>query len=102
MPRVNKKLTIFPTEIGASNDVDVESAGSKDLEERRLLTKIDLRILPILSLCYIFSFLDRVNIGNAVVFGLSKELNLQGTQYNVALCIFFVPFILLEVCTLFR
>jgi hypothetical protein len=34
---------------------------------------------------------------NAAVFGLSKELNLKGTQYNFALCIFFIPYILLEV-----
>ncbi|KAF8252440.1 putative MFS transporter [Wilcoxina mikolae CBS 423.85] len=59
--------------------------------------KIDLRILPILSLAYLFAFLDRVNIGNAAVFGLSKELKLKGTQYNFALCIFFIPYILFEI-----
>lgn len=40
---------------------------------------------------------DSVNIANANVFGLSKELNLVGNKYNVALVIFFVPYILFEI-----
>jgi hypothetical protein len=33
----------------------------------------------------------RVNISNANVFGLSKDLGLEGIQYNISLVIFFVP-----------
>lgn len=39
-----------------------------------------------------------VNIANANVFGLSKELGIaSGTKYNTALVIFFVPYILFEI-----
>lgn len=38
-----------------------------------------------------------VNIANAKVFGLSQDLKLTGNRYNVALVIFFVPYILFEV-----
>jgi MFS family permease len=39
-----------------------------------------------------------VNIANANVFGLSKELGIvNGTKYNIALVIFFVPYILFEI-----
>ncbi|KAH8730182.1 major facilitator superfamily domain-containing protein [Phaeosphaeriaceae sp. PMI808] len=65
--------------------------------ERKLLTKIDLHVIPYLCIMYLLAFLDRVNIANANVFGLSKELNLQGTMYNTALVIFFVPYILFEI-----
>ena len=34
-------------------------------EERRLIWKCDLRVLPIISVLYVFAFLDRINIGNA-------------------------------------
>jgi MFS family permease len=44
-----------------------------------------------------FAFLDRVNIGNAKIQGLTKDLHMSGTQYNVASMILFVPYILLEV-----
>ena len=39
----------------------------------------------------------RVNIGNAAVFGLKEDLHLGGVEYNVALTIFFVPYILCEI-----
>ncbi|RPB04530.1 MFS general substrate transporter [Choiromyces venosus 120613-1] len=65
--------------------------------ERKLLAKIDLRLLPVLTILYILAFLDRVNISNAVIFGLKEDLNLGGVEYNTALTIFFVPYILFEI-----
>ncbi|KAI5856058.1 major facilitator superfamily domain-containing protein [Tricharina praecox] len=73
------------------------TSSSTVIPNRRLLFRIDLHILPILSFVYLFSFLDRVNIGNAAVFGIKEELRLKGTQYNTALMIFFIPYILFEI-----
>lgn len=43
-------------------------------------------------------FLNRVNISNAVLFGLQQDLDIQtGTKYNTALTIFFIPYIIFEV-----
>ncbi|KAF8544548.1 major facilitator superfamily domain-containing protein [Trichophaea hybrida] len=78
-------------------DVEVSSASVTSLEARRILTKIDLRILPILALMAMIAFLDRVSIGNAAIFGLHQDLGLKGAQYNFALCIFFIPYILFEI-----
>lgn len=61
------------------------------------MQKIDLHVIPFLCVLYALAFLDRINISNASVYGLSNDLNLQGNQYNVALLIFFVPYILLEI-----
>lgn len=41
--------------------------------------------------------LSRINIGNAVIYGLENDLNLVGTQYNTALTVFFVPYIVFEI-----
>jgi hypothetical protein len=65
--------------------------------ERRLMQKIDLHVIPFLVVLYLLAFLDRVNISNASVYGLNNDLKLRGDQYNVALLIFFVPYILLEI-----
>ena len=47
---------------------------------------------------YLLAFLDRVNIANANVFGLSVELDLlRDNRYNTALVIFFIPYILFEI-----
>lgn len=50
-----------------------------------------------LTLNQVLAFLDRVNIGNAAVFGLLEDLDLTGNRYNVALTIFFVPYCILEI-----
>ncbi|KAL4894105.1 major facilitator superfamily domain-containing protein [Aspergillus ambiguus] len=67
------------------------------VKERKLLWKCDYRVVPILNLLFMFAFLDRINIGNARLMGLEKDLGMSGHQYNVALFVFFIPYILLEV-----
>ncbi|TRX87752.1 hypothetical protein FHL15_011357 [Xylaria flabelliformis] len=64
---------------------------------KRLRWKIDLRMYPILFVIQIFSFLDRINIGNARIQGLTEELGLYGNRYNIVLFAYFIPYILLEV-----
>ncbi|KZP00222.1 MFS general substrate transporter [Calocera viscosa TUFC12733] len=65
-------------------------------QELALYRKIDLRLMPILSLMYLLSFLDRGNIGNAKIAGLTTDLGLVGNQYNIALTMFFVPYCIFE------
>lgn len=40
---------------------------------------------------------NRVNISNALTLGLPDELGLDGDQPNIALTIFFVPYIIFEI-----
>ncbi|KAG7661931.1 TNA1 [[Candida] subhashii] len=74
-----------------------ELAQQCDINHRKLMWKIDLWVVPPFCLLYFLSFLDRVNIGNANLYGLSDDLNLKGDQYNIALLVFFVPYIFFEV-----
>ncbi|KAF5328441.1 hypothetical protein D9619_013250 [Psilocybe cf. subviscida] len=62
-------------------------------QEKKLWRKVDLRLMPILSLMYLFSFLDRGNIGNAKLQGLLTQLHLSSQQYNIAVpyCLFECP-----------
>lgn len=83
-----------------SADIDPEA-------EKRLRRKFDMRILPIIIVIYLFTFIDvrimlflpyratrradedlvpqRANIGNARIAGLEKSLNLKGYDYNILL-----------------
>ncbi|KAI9648328.1 High-affinity nicotinic acid transporter [Ciborinia camelliae] len=65
--------------------------------EAKLMRKIDLRVIPFLCILYLLAFLDRVNIANAKSFKLAKDLKLDGTKYNTALTIFFIPYIFFEI-----
>ncbi|KAJ5601239.1 hypothetical protein N7510_010773 [Penicillium lagena] len=84
--------------VNSSRDSE-ELAGPVHLSERKLMLKIDIHVLPILCVLYFLAFLDRVNIGNAVVFGLEEDLGMdpKSNQFNTALTIFFVPYVLLEI-----
>ncbi|KAF8271580.1 MFS general substrate transporter [Lactarius quietus] len=68
-----------------------------EVDEQKLVRKIDLRLIPWLSLLYLLSFLDRTSIGNAKLYGLEKSLHLTDKQYLFALTIFFFPYALFEV-----
>ncbi|KJZ68143.1 hypothetical protein HIM_12463 [Hirsutella minnesotensis 3608] len=65
--------------------------------EQRLLLKLDLIILSIFCAMLAMSYLDRVNIGNARIQGMLEDLDLYGNRFNVALFVYFIPYILLEV-----
>ncbi|PPQ91679.1 LOW QUALITY PROTEIN: hypothetical protein CVT25_012892 [Psilocybe cyanescens] len=67
------------------------------LEDRALVRKIDLRLIPILTLLYLLSFLDRTNIGNAKILGLTTDLHVSPPEYNTALALYFVAYVIFEV-----
>lgn len=54
--------------------------------EARLLRKLDLHICPVLFFLYFLCYLDRSNIGNAKIQGMTQDLELdRGNRYNIAL-----------------
>lgn len=65
--------------------------------EKRLIRKCDLHILPPVAFLYMLAFLDRINIGNARIQGLERDLNMKGQDFNIALCVFFILYIICEV-----
>lgn len=88
--------TTTPDDAGST----VEGTHSTTLDPasvRRLNRKLDLHVLPPLFILYFLSFLDRGNIGNARIQGLEASLGMSGQDYSIALCIFFIPYVLFEV-----
>lgn len=55
------------------------------VDEKATLRKMDIRLLPMLAILYLLSFLDRGNIGDAKIQGLTNDLKLEGNQYNICL-----------------
>ncbi|EIM91713.1 MFS general substrate transporter [Stereum hirsutum FP-91666 SS1] len=64
---------------------------------RKLLWKVDLRLIPVFALLYLLSFLDRGNVGNAKVAGLLTTIPMTDAQYNTALSCFYVFYIVFEI-----
>ncbi|KAI9040023.1 vitamin H transporter [Aspergillus affinis] len=66
-------------------------------EEKALVRKIDLTLLPTIWIMYLLSYLDRTNIGNAKISGMEVDLNLSSNQYSIALVVFFIGYVVFEV-----
>ncbi|KIJ39717.1 hypothetical protein M422DRAFT_60684 [Sphaerobolus stellatus SS14] len=77
----------------------VEEASS-DEDERRLVKKLDRRILPIMCLLYLFAYLDRTNLGNARLQGLPQDIlggDPTGKLFDWVNSAFFFSYILCQV-----
>lgn len=90
---------------------------TSDIDEKKLLWKIDLHVIPWLTFVYLLNFLDRGSIGNAKVcsntlcifvlrwftfavnklYNLEKDIKITDSQFLIALTVFFFPYALFEV-----
>jgi hypothetical protein len=64
--------------------------GWKAYNTKKLLRKVDIRLLPLLILMYLLNFLDRSNLAQARLGTLEEDLGMQGTDFNLATSILFV------------
>jgi hypothetical protein len=110
-----KELHVEESTVKA-NDRSAEAYEIDPEAEKRLLRKLDWRVVPMLWFLYMLAFLDRTNIGtirsedldklesvlirvvgNAKIQGMTKDLKMTGNDYNVALFLFFPSYIIFEV-----
>lgn len=84
-------------EVGVADILSVDDEKLPDIKEKKLLRKIDLHIIPGITILYLLSFIDRGNIGNAKIEGMPQELNLHGNQWNIVLTVFYFTYCASEV-----
>ncbi|KAL4895504.1 major facilitator superfamily domain-containing protein [Aspergillus ambiguus] len=59
-------------------------------EDRRVLKKIDMVILPMLCSVFFLQYLDKQSLSYAAVFDLITDLDLKGSQYSWCSSIFYI------------
>jgi hypothetical protein len=70
----------------------------EDKAVRRLIRKIDARLLPCLAIIYAFALIDRVNLPSARIVGMDEDLGLSiGDRYSLVVMIFFVSCVFFEI-----
>ncbi|KAK4133686.1 MFS general substrate transporter [Trichocladium antarcticum] len=85
------------TESAVPEQFDQSSVQLDPRAEAKLRNKLDMFLVPTVSLLYLFCFIDRANIGNAKIAGLDKDLGLEGYDYNALLSIFYISYIVFEI-----
>ncbi|CZR67490.1 uncharacterized protein PAC_17389 [Phialocephala subalpina] len=72
-----------------------ESLEAKRLE-KRLVWKLDIFILPLVSIVYFFSSLGRSDLANAKIAGLDEDLKLTAKDYSDAANMFLIGYIVFQ------
>ncbi|KAK2737423.1 hypothetical protein FQN57_007513 [Myotisia sp. PD_48] len=94
---IEKSAIESPSEEQIENGSDLDFLADCQPREKRLIRKIDFRLLPILGGLYSIALVDRTNISNARVAGMEQELKLYiGNRYSIALVVFFIPYFIFE------
>ncbi|GLA86598.1 hypothetical protein AtubIFM56815_010867 [Aspergillus tubingensis] len=66
--------------------------------EKRLVRKIDFRILPIMLVAYMMSFVDKQTLNYSAIMGLLTDLKLHGTEYSWTSSIFYFGYLAFSLC----
>ncbi|PGH23922.1 hypothetical protein AJ80_01984 [Polytolypa hystricis UAMH7299] len=68
-----------------------------EAEEKKLVTRIDWHVFPMLCVIFGLSLLDRGNLSFAYIAGLAEDLELTtGSRYSIALLVFFIGYAVFE------
>ena len=90
------KQRILEEEEGEEEDMGDDRGNLVSFDESKMVQKIDYHIIPVAFGMLFVGFLDRINLGN-VHHSLKDSLGLKEWQFSVAVAVFFVGFILMEV-----
>jgi MFS family permease len=87
-----------PTQTAAADGyVDLPARPAAGLaEEEATYRRVTRRILPLMMICYIVAYLDRVNVGFAKL-QMMADLHLSNTAYGIGAGLFFIGYFFCEV-----
>ncbi|KAJ5109058.1 hypothetical protein N7456_005733 [Penicillium angulare] len=89
VPAQLESAPVYPPAKVIPNAIDPEL-------ERRVVIKLDLRVPTLMGFFYLLAFLDRSNIGNAKIAGMTEDLGLTSDKYAWLLTIFYISYTVFE------
>ncbi|OLL30629.1 MFS transporter [Burkholderia sp. SRS-W-2-2016] len=79
-----------------SLEFGVARASYAPADDQQIFSKVAWRIIPFLFICYVVSFLDRINIGFAQL-QMKHDLGFSDAMYGLGAAVFYVGYVLCEV-----
>ncbi|KAJ9668716.1 hypothetical protein H2201_000960 [Coniosporium apollinis] len=64
---------------------------------RKVVKKIDWRLMPCVTIMFLMNYLDRINVSNARLAGLQDDLHMSDTVWNAGISTFYVGYLLGQV-----
>ncbi|GJE91460.1 MFS general substrate transporter [Phanerochaete sordida] len=75
------------------NDGELLLPGVREHAERRLVRKLDMRVLPTIVLIFILNYIDRTAVSSARLKGIEQDLNLTDIQYETVLAVLYASYV---------
>ena len=66
------------------------------VSEEAIMKKVMRRLIPFILLCYVVSYLDRINVGFAAL-TMNKDLGLTPSQFGLGAGLFFIGYFFFEI-----
>ncbi|KAI0880796.1 allantoate permease [Annulohypoxylon maeteangense] len=67
-----------------------------EINEKALVRKIDLMIIPLMWACYNLQYLDKTLINYANVMGLQEDTSITGNQFSLLATLFYITYLAFE------
>jgi ACS family tartrate transporter-like MFS transporter len=71
-------------------------AAAEPVSEQATMKKVMRRLIPFILLCYVVSYLDRINVGFAAL-TMNKDLGLTPAQFGLGAGLFFIGYFFFEI-----
>ena len=82
-------------------ELNMQVNGSDKEMAKRVLRKIDWRLIPLMFITYNLNFMDKTILSSASVFGLREDNGLKGQQYSWVSSVFYFGYFFWEYPTTF-
>lgn len=92
MNEINRRQSMYNAATGVG---PVQSAVAARTDDA-LYRKVSRHIIPFLFICYVVSFLDRINIGFAQL-QMKQDLGFSDAMYGLGAAVFYIGYVLFEV-----
>ncbi|KAF2142806.1 uncharacterized protein K452DRAFT_225996 [Aplosporella prunicola CBS 121167] len=93
-----RKPELDAARVEKDDSVSDDQLPTDDAElDRHITRKFDKHMMPWLFGLWLLAFIDRSNIGNARIDGLEEDLHLDADKFNIALAIFYVPYVCYDI-----
>lgn len=98
------KVELQSSSSGSNDDEDFDKEDEddfSDMSEKKIVRKLDWRLMPLLTIIYLIAFLDRGNIDEAHQEGISKDLGLSQHDYSLSITVFFILYASIQIPSIY-
>ncbi|KAL2114020.1 hypothetical protein VUR80DRAFT_1316 [Thermomyces stellatus] len=97
MDQDSEKGGVVPKPVSPRGSDDAFPLDSvSDAEKRRIIRRIDLRLVTTVGALYCVSLMDRTNLSAAAIAGMLEDLMMIGNRYSVVTLLFFVTYTIFQ------